>query len=118
MNATKQPTKATPADPDEFNAGDPEQVRKREQQSRAKEDVRREGLRFLMSDRRGRAYMRHLLAEKLFTRVGKTRPAAIFTGNSTTFYNSALKELGDTVATELANITPDEFRLMENEGDA
>ena len=101
-----------------FNAGDPEQVRDREQKSKVREDARREGLRFLMSDRRGRAWMRHLLGEKCFTRVGKMRPAAIFTGNSTTFYNSALKELGDTIAAELATITPAEFRLMENEGDA
>jgi hypothetical protein len=100
-----------------FNAGDPEQVREREKKSKLREDARREGMKFVMSQRAGRAWMRHLLAEKLFTRVGKVRPAAIFTGNSTTFYNAALKELGDIVASELATLCPDEFRLMETEGE-
>lgn len=101
-----------------YNAGDPEQVRDRERKSKLREDVRREGLKVVMASRPGRAWMRHLLAEKLFTRVGRARPAAIFTGNSTTFYNAALKELGDVVAVELATLCPDEFRLMETEGDA
>jgi hypothetical protein len=74
-------------------------------------------MRFVMSTAKGRSWMRHLLAEKLFTRVGKVRPAAIFTGNSTTFYNAALKELGDIIATEAAALCPTEFRLMEDEGE-
>lgn len=101
-----------------FNAGDEEQVAERRMNSAARAELQRVGLRHVMKDRAGRAWMRHLLVEKLFTRVGKSKPALIFTGNSTTFYNTALKELGDIVAAELATYCPDEFRLMENEGEA
>lgn len=113
MNA---PTKTDDKAP--FNAGDAAQVKDRERTSKLREDMRRSGLQYLMADAKGRAWMRHLLVDKLFTRVGRHRPAAIFTGNSTTFYNAALKELGDIVATELATICPEQFRLMENEGES
>lgn len=113
---TQAPARATEEEP--FDAGNPEHVRERERKAKVREDVRREGLRYIMADRRGRAWMRHLLGEKLFTRVGRSRPPQIFTGNSTTFYNAALREVGDILATELATLCLDEFRLMETEGDA
>lgn len=113
MRPNQKPAGDEPA----YNAGDEQQVGERTKQSKLREDMRSEGLRFIMSDKRGRTWMRHLLAEKLFTRVGRTRPAAIFTGNSTTFYNAALKEAGDIIAAELATICPETFRQMETEGD-
>jgi hypothetical protein len=73
------------------------------------------GLREVMKTRQGRAWMHHLLTEKLFTRVGAKRPAAIFTGNSTTFYNAALKELGDVIAAEVETYCAKEMDLMKGE---
>lgn len=110
-----QPSRAATEEQEPFNAGDADQVKERGDAAKRNNDLRSEGLRYIMADRRGRAYMRSLLVEKLFTRVGAKRPAGIFTGNSTTFYNAALKELGDIVAAELAAITPEEFRLLEGE---
>lgn len=101
--------------PAPYNASDPEQIHDREKKAKRREDLRKEGLKFIMSDARGRSWMRHLIGEKLFTRIGNTRPAAIFTGNSSTFYNAALKEVGDIISTELATLTPAEFRLLEDE---
>lgn len=100
-----------------YDASNPEHVHEREKKSKRAEDQRKEGLRYIMADPKGRAWMRHLIGEKLFTRVGARRPAVIFTGNSTTFYNAALKEMGDLIATEVATLAPREFRLMEDEGD-
>lgn len=108
-----RPTEAEEA----FDASNPEQVTARNAKAKLRDDLRRDGLRYVMGDRRGRAWMRHLLSEKCFTRVGKIRPAGIFTGNSTTFYNAALKELGDVIAAELAGLCPAESRLMEDEGE-
>lgn len=98
-----------------YDAGDEGQVGERRARVKIKENAITEGLRYIMATAQGRAWMCHLLSEKLFTRVGTRRPAAIFTGNSTTFYNAAHKELGDIIATELATLAPAEFRLMEQE---
>lgn len=114
---SREPQRASEPAAKPFNAADEEQVAEREKNAKRREDARAAGLRYLLADPRGRAWMRHLLAEKLFTRVGKTRPAGIFTGNSTTFYNAALKEAGDILAAECATLCPAEFRLMEDEGD-
>jgi len=100
-----------------YDASDPDHVHAREKSSKRRDDRRKEGLRYIMADPKGRAWMRHLIAEKLFTRVGAQRPAVIFTGNSSTFYNAALKEMGDLISSEIATLTPREFRQMEDEGD-
>lgn len=98
-----------------YNAGDASQVDEKRRQSKHALERLHEGVRFIMSNPSGRAWMRHLIGDRLFTRIGAKRPAAIFTGNSTTFYNTALKELGDLLSAELATIAPADFRLMEDE---
>lgn len=115
--STKPQQASAPGSGEPFNAGDEESVRERNATAKVRDEAVKEGLRFVMSTAKGRAWMRHLLAAKLFTRVGKIRPAAIFTGNSTTFFNAGLKELGDLISTEIAVICPTEFRLMEDEGE-
>lgn len=117
MSEQRQPQ---PVRPDKnakvpYNAGDAQQVEQKTRESKMHLQRLQEGIRFIMSDPKGRTWMRHLLGQKLFTRVGATRPALIFTGNSTTFYNTALKELGDLLSSELATLAPAEFRLMEDE---
>lgn len=98
-----------------YNAGDERQVEAKTRTAKLHIQRLQEGVRFIMSDPKGRTWMRHLIGDKLFTRVGANRPAAIFTGNSTTFYNTALKELGDLLSSEIATLAPAEFRLMEDE---
>lgn len=110
-SAPQQPTK--PEAP--FNAGDEEQVADRKRVAKEREDARVKGMRYVMATREGRTYMRHLLEEKLFTRIGASAPRGIFTGNSATFYNTALKEAGDLLAAELNAHCRAEFRLMEDE---
>jgi hypothetical protein len=100
-----------------YNAGDEGQVAERQAKAKNKADERAEGLRYIMATRQGRCWMRHLLGEKLFTRVGTARPAGIFTGNSTTFYNTALRETGDIIHAEIATLCKRECRLMEDEGE-
>lgn len=98
-----------------YNAGDAAMVDEKRRLSKRQLERLHEGTRYIMSDPKGRAWMRHLISERLFTRVGTKRAAAIFTGNSTTFYNTALKELGDLLSLELATLTPAAFRQMEDE---
>lgn len=111
-----RPQQATPQEKP-YNAADEEQVAERSAKSKVRDNARVDGLKFIMSTPKGRTWMRHLLAEKCFTRVGRSRPLPMFTGNSTTFYNSALRELGDLIACEVATACPAEFRLMEDEGE-
>lgn len=99
-----------------FNAGDAEQVRDREKTSELRREQLREGLRYVMADPKGRAWMRYLLVEKLMTRVGVHLPPPLFTGNSTTFYNAALRELGDLIAAEIEHAAPHAFNQMKSEG--
>lgn len=105
----------TPEGP--YDPSNPEHVAARQKTAKKREDARREGLREVVSTPKGRAWMRHLLVEKLMTRVGHTLPSRLFTGNSSTFYNAALRECGDLIATELMTFAPKEFRLMEDEGE-
>jgi hypothetical protein len=100
-----------------YDASDETQVAERQVKAKSKDAIVAEGLRFIMSTSQGRAWMRHLLATKLFTRVGGNRPAGIFTGNSTTFYNTALREVGDIIHAEIATLCKRECRLMEDEGE-
>lgn len=103
---------------EEYNAGNAEHVRAREKKSKERAALAIAGLKFVMSTRQGRAWMRHLLAEKLFVRVGRQVPPAIFTGSSSTFYNTALREMGDRISSELAHHCAEEMHLMEKETDA
>lgn len=98
-----------------FNAGDEAQVRERKKKAGLREDLRLEGLRYIMADRRGRAFMRHLILDKLITPVGDSMPRAIFTGNSTTFYNTALAELGGLMRAEIELHCEKEYSLMKLE---
>ena len=98
-----------------FDAGDPSKVADRNNKLKVRTAIEVEGLRFVMSTRQGRAWMRAHLTKQLFVRVGAVRPPGLFTGNSTTFYNAALRELGDLVMAELATVAPRELRLMEDE---
>lgn len=119
MSQQAEPRPVKREDPKEpYNAGDAEHVREREKASKRRADRVREGLRFVMSDPRGRLWMHHMLTEKLFIGVGKFVPPDSFTGNSTTFYNTGAKRVGEVLRAELLNICRGEFRTMEDEGDA
>jgi hypothetical protein len=99
-----------------YNAGDETSVEERKGDAKRREDIRREGLRYIMGDARGRAWMAHLLREKLFVRLG-TRRTPIFSGSSSTFFNCALHEVGEMISTELYAICLDNFRKMEDEAE-
>lgn len=111
---TNAPPRRTDPDPPE-DLGDEASVAARSRRTKGDAEAQVESLRWVMSDPRGRRWMAHLLAQKLFTRVGATRPPSIFTGNSHTFYNTSLRELGDLIASELNHYCQDDFRKMENE---
>jgi hypothetical protein len=96
-----------------YNAGDPAQVGERKVQAKNTENERIEGLRYVMATKQGRAWMCYLLEVKLGVPV--TRVTKLFTGNSGTFYNTALRETGDVLEHELKRIAKLQYRLMEDE---
>lgn len=100
----------------EFNAGDETSVGERQRQSKARGDLRVKGLSEVMSTTQGRAWMLHLLREKCQVQIGTHRMARVFTGNSNTFYNNALVELGNDIKAEVEGFFPDEYALMKQEG--
>lgn len=92
-----------------YNAADETMVGEASARSKLKEDERVKGLRHLMSATEGRAWMHFLLTKQM--NLG--RP--IFTGNSSTFYNSAQRELADILVAELKRFCFESYMLMEKE---
>lgn len=113
----RPPQNPTPLDDEPYDAGNPEHVARRSKQARQREDLRATGLVVMMKTTEGRAFVRHLLVEKLFTGVGSHVPPDCFTGNSATFYNAGQKRVGDVLKAELFKLCRPEYRLMEDEGE-
>lgn len=106
---------AEDASQEPYNAANPDHVARRSKDSRSKLELQRAGLRDIMGSRQGRAWMAHLLNGKLFTRIGSALPSDPMTGNSMTYYNLALRRVGEVMSAELAEFCPADFRRMEDE---
>lgn len=100
-----------------YDASNPEHVRTARKKAEIRQDLIREGLRFIMSDRRGRAWMRHLLVDKLHEPMGSAVTKDVNTGNSYVYYNTAHVELARVLKREAYALCRAEFRLMEDEGE-
>lgn len=91
-----------------FNAADPRQVLTQKQREKRDQLLLENGERYVMSDARGRYFIRWLLAE-----CGMYRQS--FTGNSETFFNEGKRAVGIQLTMELEAGVPEEFLLMWKE---
>lgn len=92
----------------DFNAGDASKVVARTKKLARGDEMRRNGLRQIMSTPEGRAWMWALLGE---CRIFQT----CFTGNSTTFFNEGKRDVGLPIMAEITEHFADEYLLMAKE---
>lgn len=94
-----------------FDAGDAEAVGRRAK-AIAKEQARRAaGLRYVLADRRGRDWLWSLLEH---CRIYETS----FTGDSATFFNEGMRNVGLKVMTQIAAADPEALVTMMTENRA
>ncbi len=89
--------------------GDPVQVKERNKRVQARARELQETLVTIMSTKQGRAWMHHLLYEK----CGYDRKQ--FTGSSSTFANTGMLEVAQTLTRELKSLCFDQWAAMERE---
>ena len=103
----------TPVDVPEQQApvdlGDEAQVRTRNKRLDARRRALTETLTKLMGTKDGRAWVHHLIYERL------CYDRKIFTGNSATFANAGLLEAAQTLVRDLKALCFDQWALMERE---
>ncbi len=89
--------------------GDERQVKARNQRLDARRRGLAETLRKLMQTKDGRAWVHHMIYERL------CYDRKIFTGNSATFANAGLLEAAQTLVRDLKALCFDQWALMERE---
>lgn len=103
----------TPSDVAEQDApvdlGDEQQVRTRNKRLDARRRALAETLRKLMGTKDGRAWVHHLIYERL------CYDRKIFTGNSATFANAGLLEAAQSLVRDLKLLCFEQWALMERE---
>lgn len=90
------------------NAGDPEQVKKAKQTEKRIREQELNDLRWILSQPQGRRHVWRLLE---FCGVFKNS----FTGNSTTFYNEGMRNVGTKQLADLMEANPRAFLEMMEE---
>jgi hypothetical protein len=90
------------------NAADPNAVRKSEQKSKSARDRELNDFRFIVQTPEGRRYVWRLLSA---TGVFRTS----FTGNSTTFFNEGMRNIGLMIMADLNEACPERYQQMMNE---
>lgn len=94
-------------DPEDLN--DAAQVKERNKRVAARNNQLATTMRKLMETKDGRAWMHHLLYERL------CYDRKIFTGNSGTFANAGVLEAAQTIVRDLKTLCFDQWALMERE---
>lgn len=84
------------------NAGDPEQVKKASQKEKSLREQELNDLRWVLSQPQGRRHVWRLLE---FCGVFKNS----FTGNSTTFYNEGMRNVGTKQLADIMEANPQAF---------
>lgn len=97
-------------DPEEpVDLGNPEQVKERNKRIDTRQKKLAETMRALMATKDGRAWMHHLIYERL------CYDRKIFTGNSGTFANAGMLEVAQTIVRDLKGLCFDQWATMERE---
>ena len=94
-----------------FDAGDAEAVGRRARRLAREEQRRAAGLRYVLADRRGRDWLWSLLES---CRIYESS----FTGDSGTFFNEGMRNVGLRVLTEIAAADPQALVTMMTENRA
>lgn len=89
--------------------GDAAQVKERNKRVAIRQRELQDTLVQIMSTKQGRAWMRHLVYDKL------CYDKKIFTGNSGTFANAGMLEVAQTLTRELKSLCFDQWAAMERE---
>lgn len=89
--------------------GDPTQVKERNRRVAIRQRELADTLVQIMGTKQGRAWMRHLVYDKL------CYDKKIFTGNSGTFANAGMLEVAQTLTRELKTLCFDQWAAMERE---
>lgn len=89
--------------------GDAAQVKERNKRVAIRQRELGDTLVHIMSTKQGRAWMRHLVYDKL------CYDKKIFTGNSGTFANAGMLEVAQTLTRELKTLCFDQWAAMERE---
>lgn len=91
-----------------YNAGDSKQVSERQALSKEKLEQLARGLKHIMGNKDGRAWMWNFLGECGIFRTS-------FTGNSTTFFNEGQRNIGLSVQADLTRNCQAEYLQMQSE---
>lgn len=87
------------------NLADPEQVKQQEEQSKEKLRTELADIKLIMGTQHGRRFFYRLLAScKMYS--------TSFTGNSETFFNEGMRNVGLRLMDELDKAAPEEYDLM------
>ncbi len=93
------------------NAADPKQVREAAEKEKFGRDLELDDIRWILSDARGRRQYWRILE---FCGMNKTS----FTGNSTTFFNEGMRNVGLKLQADMMDARPEAFIQMINEAKA
>lgn len=91
-----------------FNAADESQVKDRRRKDERLRDIELADVKKLMSQREGRRFVWRML-----DRAGVFRTS--FTGNSTTFFNEGMRNIGLIVLADVMAACADQYVVMMNE---
>ncbi len=91
-----------------FNAADEEQVKRRKRKDESQRERELADMRWVMSSVEGRRFVWRLLEK-----AGVFRTS--FTGNSTTFFNEGMRNMGLMVLGDVHEAAADEYIVMMNE---
>lgn len=92
----------------QFNAADESQVKDRKRKDERARDIELADMKKLMAIREGRRFVWRLL-----DRAGVFRTS--FTGNSTTFFNEGMRNIGLIVLADVMAACADQYVVMMNE---
>lgn len=92
-----------------LDLGDAGQVSERNKRIKARENSLAATMRKLMETKDGRAWMHHLIYDRL------CYDRKIFTGNSGTFANAGMLEVAQTIVRDLKALCFEQWALMERE---
>lgn len=95
-----------------YDSSDPKAVKRRREEAEFAEKQEDRDFRWIMSDIKGRRFMASLL---MTCGCDPRRTETGFTGNSRSFFNEGMQQIGLKVQSRMINLCPDEYMQMMRE---